>query len=185
MTVRPANPKVQANKQLRVIHWVMAAVFAVLLSGGIYMSELPKEAAFRGDFYNFHKSLGVLVMALLLVRIVVLLRAALPPRLPKQPITLLKTVGLYTLLYGFMVLLPLSGYTFSNAFGRDVAFFGLELPAIVAEDKALGGLARNAHSWLAYTFIAFIALHMAVQYRYILGLISKVRGSKTNDLGMQ
>jgi cytochrome b561 len=68
-----------------------------------------------------------------------------------------------------MLVVPISGYLFSNFAGRDVAFFGLDLPPIVSERKDVVGLAKNAHFWLAYTFLAFISVHVLVQRKYIAG----------------
>jgi cytochrome b561 len=158
-----------ANKQLQLLHWSMAICFLLLFSVGIYMADLPREAANRGALYDFHKSMGVLVMGLLVARIFIALRSA-KPNFSQNTSAWFRTTVLHTSLYLFMLVVPISGYLFSNFAGRDVAFFGLGLPPIVSESKEVVGLAKNAHFWLAYTFIAFISVHVLVQRKYLAGV---------------
>jgi cytochrome b561 len=158
-----------ANKQLQFLHWTMAICFVLLFSVGIYMADLPKEVSYKFALYNFHKSMGVLVMGLLVTRIFIALRSA-SPNFSQKTSTWLRTTVLHTSLYLFMLVVPISGYLFSNFGGKNVAFFGLGLPPIVSESKDLVGLAKNAHFWLAYTFLAFISVHVLVQHKYILGV---------------
>jgi cytochrome b561 len=43
----------------------MAAAYCILFTIGTFMSQLDRSVSFRRDFYDFHKSIGVLSMALL------------------------------------------------------------------------------------------------------------------------
>lgn len=158
-----------ANKQLQLLHWTMAICFLLLFSVGIYMADLPREVSYRFALYDFHKSMGVLVMILLTVRILIALRSA-KPNFSQKTSPWLRTTVLHTALYLFMLVVPISGYLFSNFGGHDVAFFSLRLPSIVSESKDVVGLAKNAHFWLAYTFMAFITVHLLVQRTYIVGV---------------
>src|SRR3712207_8566373 len=58
----------------RSLHWAMAACYLVLFITGPFMSELPRELFIRNPLYAFHKSVGVLTMAFLTLRILTLLR---------------------------------------------------------------------------------------------------------------
>ena len=158
-----------ANKPLQFLHWIMAICFVLLFSVGIYMADLPREVSYKFALYDFHKSMGVLVMGLLVTRIFIALRSA-KPNFSQKTSVWLRTTVLHTSLYLFMLVVPISGYLFSNFAGRDVAFFGLNLPPIVNESKDVVGLAKNAHFWLAYTFMAFIGVHLLVQRKYIAGV---------------
>ncbi len=158
-----------ANKQLQLLHWTMAICFLLLFSVGIYMADLPREVSYKFALYDFHKSMGVLVMSLLTFRILIALRSA-KPNFSQNTSAWFRTTVLHTSLYLFMLVVPISGYLFSNFGGHDVAFFGLGLPPIVSESKEVVGLAKNAHFWLAYTFMAFISVHVLVQRKYIAGV---------------
>jgi len=49
----------------------MAACYLVLFTSGAFMTQLPRELFIRNLLYDFHKSMGVLVMALLTWRILI------------------------------------------------------------------------------------------------------------------
>ena len=173
MTVvsKPKRNKTQAQR-LWFLHWLMAAFYLLLFSGGTYMANLPREVSYRGSFYDFHKTLGVVVMSLLLARIFVLLRVIQHKyrrRLPKISRDWVLTFALHVSLYFFMLLVPLSGYFFSNSYGKDVIVFGtnIALPRLFAENQQLAELGRSLHFWLAYTFLSVVVLHMVDEWKYL------------------
>ena len=136
------------------------------------MSQLPRDASFRGELYDFHKSLGVLTMGLLTARILFLLIKLQQQRKPtaKRPLPKwerVQAIALHTVLYAFMLIVPLSGWFFSNSYGKDVAFFGLPMPTLFPADKAMGELGRSIHFWIAYIFLAFITLHTLDQRKFL------------------
>ncbi|MGJ5674618.1 MAG: cytochrome b [Nostochopsis sp.] len=187
MTLLKTTAKARINsafKQLINIHWVMAACYLILFTTGTFMAQLPREVFFRNPLYDFHKSIGTLVMGLLTWRILVLLRVwrrKYTKRLPKMTPEWIKTVALHTTLYLFMWVIPVSGFFFSNSFkSNNVHFFGILLPDIFPQNSALVDLGRNLHFWLSYTFLAFILLHTLDQkkvvranWRRLLGAIKK------------
>lgn len=113
-------------------------------------------------------------MFLLTARIVAVLRTN-----PVQGKNWLSTALLHGSLYLFMVFVPLSGYFYSNTAGRSVAFFGLPLPDLFAANKPLAELAGNVHGWLAYTFLAFITLHILVHRKQISGYLRRWQRATT------
>jgi cytochrome b561 len=162
--------KKSAAQRLWSIHWWMAIVYVLLFVGGTYMSQLPRAVAYRGAMYDFHKSLGVITMALLTVRILFVLlklQRKSPAKRPLPNWERVQAIALHTLLYGFMLVVPLSGWFFSNSFGKGVAVFGIPMPHLFPADKGLAELGRSLHFWLAYTFLAFIALHSLDQRKYL------------------
>jgi cytochrome b561 len=167
-----------AAQRLWLLHWLMAAFYFVLLAGGIYMADLPRDVAYRGSLYTFHKTLGVLVMSLLLARISVLVGVALHKyrrRLPKTTWRWWRMVALHAALYTLMLLVPLSGYLFSNANAKDVVIFGTNvvLPPLIGADKTLADFGRKAHFWLSYTFLTAIVLHGIEQWRYLYAILRR------------
>lgn len=173
----PKGKKTLAQR-LWFLHWLMAAFYFLLFAGGLYMADLPREVTYRGSLYTFHKTLGVLVMSLLLARISVLLGVVLHKyrrRLPKTTPQWWRMTALHILLYTFMLLVPLSGYLFSNANAKDVVIFGtnIVLPPLIGADKGLADLGRSAHFWLSYTFLAFILLHSLDQRKYLRAFLRR------------
>ncbi len=168
------SPKRRPNsvfKHLMDIHWVMAAFYFILFATGTLMTRLPGGVPFRGNFYDVHKSLGILVMGLLTWRILVLLRVwwkKYTRRLPKFSAAWWSKVALHSALYFFMWAVPVSGYFLSNSFrSNNVKFFGILLPDIFPQNNAAISLGRSLHFWLGYTFLAFVILHAIAQWKVI------------------
>jgi cytochrome b561 len=160
-----------AFKRLMSLHWVMAACYLILFVGGTFMAQLPREVSFRGSLYDFHKSIGVLTMALLSWRILVLLQVwwrKYSQRFPKFTPDWFKTVALHTALYGFMWAVPVAGFLLSNSFkAGNVKFFGIVLPDLFPQNPAMVEVGRSLHFWLAYTFLAFILIHLLQQWKVV------------------
>lgn len=153
------------------VHWVMATCYLVLFTTGTFMARLPRDFVIRNPLYDFHKSIGALTMALLTWRILVLLqvwRRKYTKRLPKFSSKWWQKVALHALLYGFMWVVPVSGFFFSNSFkSNNVKFFGIVLPDLFPQNDASVNLGRSLHFWLAYTFLAFVVLHTLDQRKVV------------------
>jgi cytochrome b561 len=160
-----------AFKQLMSVHWWMAALYIPLFIIGTVMSQLDRGAPFRGQLYDFHKSLGILSMALLTWRIFWLLQVwwkKYTKRFPKLTAAWWRNVLLHSSLYGFMWAVPIAGFLLSNSFrANNVKFFGIVLPDLFPQNKAMVDVGRNLHFWLSYTFLAFILLHAIVQWKAV------------------
>ncbi|MBC7883147.1 MAG: cytochrome b [Anaerolineae bacterium] len=168
MTV--ASARKEARNYLWVVHWVMATAYVIIFSVGLYMVNLPEKSPLASPLYSFHESMGVLVMLLLTGRIFLTLRALAPVK-PKNWIV---TATIHTLLYTLMVIVPLSGYFHSNLNGYSVEFFGLPTPTLAQKNKPVAEATDELHQWLAYTFAAFVGIHLISQRKWIAGNIKKV-----------
>ncbi len=170
-----------AFKALMSMHWLMAGCYLVLFTTGTLMAQLPREVFIRNPLYDFHKSIGTLVMALLTWRILVLLRVwwrkytKRPPKFTKE---WFKTFALHTSLYMFMWGVPVTGFLLSNSYkSNNVKFFGIVLPDIFPQNSAMVDVGRNLHFWLAYTFLAFIILHIVAQWKVAKALWRRFLGA--------
>ena len=173
MTHTPVvRPRVNsAFKLLMSVHWWMAGIYVPLFIIGTIMSQLDRGAPFRSELYDFHKSLGVLSMALLTWRIFLLLKISWKKytrRLPKFTPAWIRNASLHLLMYLFMWAVPIAGFLLSNSFRpNNVKFFGLVLPDIFPPDRAMAEVGRSLHFWLSYTLLAFILLHAVVQWKVV------------------
>ncbi len=156
-----------AFKQLMTIHWWMALCYLVLFVVGTSMAQLPREVSIRGSLYGFHKSMGVLTIALLSWRILVLMRVwwrKYIKRLPKFTSKWFRNFVVHVTLYIFMWVVPITGLFLSNSYkSNNVKLFGIVVPDIFPENSAMVELGRNLHFWFSYTFLAFILLHTILQ----------------------
>jgi cytochrome b561 len=157
-----------AFQRLMSVHWWMAGCYLILFIGGTAMARLPRSE-FRGMLYDFHKSIAVLSIALLVWRIATLIQVVLKKymsRLPKISTVWIRNFVLHTAMYVFMLQVPITGFFFSNSFrANNVKFFGLGLPDIFPQNKDMVEIGRSLHFWLAYAFLSLILLHLIFQWK--------------------
>lgn len=157
---------------LRVLHWVMAILIIGLLCVGFYMANLPAEVPNKYDLYPWHKSFGLLVMLLVLIRLPVRWRGPIPedaPGLQAWEHKLSKLV--HVLLYAAMLLMTFSGYLMSSFHPQidGIEMFGLfKVPDITSKDKGLSGVMHEVHEVVAISFCVLLALHIAAVIKHRL-----------------
>jgi cytochrome b561 len=154
-----------AGKQFTVLqrslHWLMAALIVAMLFIGVGMvsTVMPKYAVLLAT----HKSLGIAILLLALIRLGVRARygaPSLPVDLP-EPMKLAAILSHYAL-YTLMIAMPLIGWAMLSAGAYPVVLYGgLRLPAILPHSDALHTLLWNAHFYLAFAFFALVLLHLA------------------------
>jgi len=145
---------------IRIIHWIMVALFAILFVLGSVMIEF-KECCEPWAMYTFHKSTGVLVFFIVWIRILIRWRTIAPP-LPEEIPLIIRRVakGVAHLLYLCMIIVPISGYALSNVHGHAVKFYGLPLPTLFPENPAWQQFVSDFHFYATYAFLVLIALHI-------------------------
>jgi cytochrome b561 len=145
----------------RVLHWLMALCLLAMLFIGVGMvsTAMPKYVPLLAT----HKSLGLAILALALIRLAVRARygaPALPPDLP-EPMKLAAHLSHYGL-YALMIVMPLLGWGMMSAGSYPIVVFGnLRLPPILPPSDELHTLLWDAHHYLAFAFFALILAHIA------------------------
>ena len=122
----------------------------------------PKGSDPREAFKAWHFMLGLSVLALVAVRLVVSLLSSAPPiapALPKWQALPAKLVHLA--LYLLMIAMPLAGWLILSAAGKPIPFFGLQLPALIGENKELASSIKELHEVVGTVGYLLIGLHAA------------------------
>ena len=142
-------------------HWISAIIFIVMIALGLYMADLPKSPE-KFELYDLHKSLGIGLLSLMMLRLIWLKVSPNPEQLSKNKFEHILGHAVKGLLYLAMIGMPLSGWIMSNSGGHDVAFFGLfTLPQLVGENETINGIAAAIHGSAAFILIALVVLHVA------------------------
>jgi cytochrome b561 len=178
-----------------VLHWLIAASIVGLIAAGWWMTnaaeglrDLPPAerramAPQVQSVYQLHKSMGLTVLVLSLVRLgwrLINPPPALPAGMPawQKAASSLTHIGFYVLMIG----LPLSGWAYvSTGFTEDgdpfpvaTMWFGLfEVPHIpfiaeAAEEtrKALAAASFETHEALVYATVALLVLHIGAAIKH-------------------
>lgn len=140
----------------RVLHWTTAALVLFQIPAGLLIVRFD-----LGVIYNLHKSVGVVILALLLIRLPWRLTHPAPP-LPDDiaPLQRLAAHAMHGALYALLVVQPLLGWIATSAYPAPVPFFGLELPPIWREDRALSDVLFAVHRWLGIAMGALLLGHI-------------------------
>jgi cytochrome b561 len=144
------------------LHWLTFLLVLGLAMVGLLMTELP-AGVFKVQVYALHKSFGLTVFALALLRVLWRLFAGAPAPVPETPRwqdAIAKTT--HGALYVLLLAVPFSGWMFNSAAGFPLRWFGLfKLPSLSPYDPGLKAFAREAHEWLFCLLAALVLLHAA------------------------
>ena len=145
-----------------LLHWMIAALLFAEFAHGWWMQEIPKQPpGIRADAFNLHKSVGLLLLALVLVRLGWRLAHRPPVLLPVARWQAVLARSNHVLLYAMMVAMPLSGYLGSVFSGYPIKWFGLMLPAWGWADPAIKELMSSVHLATSWILLASTSLHVA------------------------
>jgi superoxide oxidase len=145
-----------------LFHWLMVVLIVAGYAAMDLNSFSQKGSALREAMASWHYLLGLLVFALVWLRLLVRLTGLAPavePAPPAWQATLAKAV--YRALYVFMAAMPLFGWLTLSAKGEPVPFFSLELPALTGKNEGLAILFKDIHGNLATVGYFVIGLHAA------------------------
>jgi cytochrome b561 len=161
----PPEPQ-RYGVRARLLHWLMALLLALQIPAGMVMSyrgnvlNLWNELT---DFlYSAHKSIGFVLLILLLLRAVVRLTVgALPPEPSLVPWQRRIAAANHTGLYVLLLVVPVLGWLGASLFPALEVFGLVSLPPISQPDRAASDTVFNLHRLAAFLLVALIALHAA------------------------
>ena len=151
-------------------HWTVAAF--VLVSVAIAWSiETIDDGDPKGLALALHKSTGVVIFVLACARST----WRLTHRAPAYPHDMSSfqrwgATAVHLLLYFTTLTMPITGYIFVAARGRETTLFGLyALPQWVPLDRSLSRLAEAVHDYSQYALYALVAAHVgAALYHHVV-----------------
>src|SRR5579862_6519969 len=168
-----ANAPSRYGTVAMTLHWLIAAALLANIALGLWVAEVMEdEDPLHGPFLQFHKSVGLTVLALSVLRIFWRMLHPAPP-LPQSMAPGIKrlTRVSHFLLYVFILVIPLTGWLMvsSSRSPMPTNFFGLlhwpNLPFFAGLARPLKTSLHHdfnfAHLWLALSALVLVPIHVA------------------------
>jgi cytochrome b561 len=152
------------------LHWLVAISVLIIVPLGVYL-PYAEGSPMQDSLYNFHKSLGITILFLMLLRLINRFAVGAPapePGLARWQRAVSSAV--HGLLYVLLIVQPIVGYLANSAFGATTPVFGLfEIPAALATDQELAGRLFALHGWIGIVIALLVAMHIgaALQHYFI------------------
>lgn len=144
------------------LHWLMLLLFVGVYACIELRGFFPKGSDPREALKTWHFMLGLSVLVLALLRLLVHLTTVAPRIKPDPPRWQKLSARLMHLaLYALMIGMPIAGWLLLSAAGKPIPFFGLQLPALIAESKGTASLIKEVHETGGTVGYFLIALHAA------------------------
>lgn len=145
------------------VHWLTLALCVALFASIELRVLFAKGTAVREAVKAAHFMIGLLILALTVLRLGHRASASSRPPIVPAPARwqAALSAAVHALLYVMLVGMPLLGWATLSAAGKPIPFFGLEMPALMAPDKALARQLESLHKLIGNWTYALIALHAA------------------------
>jgi cytochrome b561 len=145
----------------RILHWVTASLVLLMLPLGFLIAH-DGGGPLQDQLYDLHRSIGALIIPVVLVRVVYRWthpRAPLPDDIPA--IQQFAAHVTHWALYGLLIVQPFVGWIGTSAYRAPIVVFGLfELPPIWPEDRAFSDQVLFVHGLIALAIAGLLAAHI-------------------------
>jgi cytochrome b561 len=156
----------------KLLHWLVAVSVLTIAPVAIAMTRIG-EGPTRDTLYNLHKSLGVLILVLMILRVINRLAVgALAPETEIAPWQKAVSSIVHTACYVLLIAMAVVGYVANSAFGATTPFFGLfDLPPIMGKNEAVATQLFTLHRWVGWLVILLVLTHVsaALYHQFIRG----------------
>jgi cytochrome b561 len=163
----------------RLLHWLIAFLVLLALGMGMTLGFLGFEGsqetfgkAMTAALYTGHKTFGVMILVLMLLRLGIRLLLGVPPY--PSPLSGFEQVAsrtVHSLLYVVLLAQPILGWLATAAGGYPVQFFAWNLPGLIGKDTTLSETLFSLHGVVGWILVGLLVLHMGGALRH--GLIQR------------
>lgn len=146
-----------------VTHWLVALAVFGLFGLGFWMVEL----SYYDDWYrqapDIHRSVGILLMMVMLFRVVWRAVNVTPDPLSGHSRWEVRSAhAAHLLLYVLIFVAMISGYLISTADGSSISVFDwFEVPSVTGQIKGMEDTAGTVHYWSTWAIVGLAAVHSA------------------------
>ena len=148
----------------RALHWLVVVLLLVQIPLGLYMVSYGAATKFApptGQMYDSHKLLGLAILAVMAVRLAYRLMHGAPADEPTiEPWQKVVSHLTHWALYLMLLAIPFGGWLAVSYYGP-VQPFGIKLPSLAAENKAMAETMFQLHKLSAFALMGLAGMHIA------------------------
>ena len=147
-------------------HWVMALA---ILGNGLFglLMDLAHSPMQKINWLALHKSIGLTVLALFLLRLAWRMFDRRPPEEPAPRWQQFSAHVVHGLLYVLIAAIPLSGWWFNSVTGKPLQWFKLfNLPAIAEKNDDIRHFAHGVHEYLFWFLLLVLVAHVGAALKH-------------------
>lgn len=149
----------------KTLHWLMAALLLIQIALGWTAIRLPLSPT-KLDVFVWHKSLGLTILGLALIRLAWRWANPIPRLPPATPRFQARAArSSHALLYLIMIAMPITGWVINSAAQIPFAFFWwLPVPDIAPESEALAATTKTVHFAFFLLLAVTATLHVTAAF---------------------
>lgn len=156
----------------QAFHWLSALLLVAIAAIGLVMEDMPNTPD-KIRLYALHKSLGLTLLGIVLLRLLWRWTRPVPADVPGLSPWIRRAAGaVHWSLYAMMLAMPLSGWLLNSAEGYPLQWFKLfNLPALAGRSEDLADFAGDVHENGFWLLVALVAGHVmaALFHHFFLG----------------
>ncbi|MFG1346181.1 cytochrome b [Xanthobacter autotrophicus DSM 431] len=172
MRTPEAMPPACWSLPLRLLHWGVAALVLGLLALGFVMTNAQFDLPTSFTLYQWHKWIGLLVLALWLPRLAARAMSGRPPETAGWEGRVARLV--HATFYMLLLAMPLTGWLATSASPLHLPlmvplpFLGLvPMPELIRPDPASYAVLSGLHEIFAFVLTALVVLHVAGTIKHV------------------
>lgn len=160
--------RTQYDTTAKVLHWLVVALLLAQYLIGWLMPDIHRGMK-PGDAMTWHISVGIVILALIVVRLVWRLTHRVAPESSLEPWQRSAAEAVHWLMYGLVLLTTISGWLFASFRGWSISLFFLTpLPMLSADNAAAGKAIDGLHQAMEWSLLILIGVHVLAALLHLL-----------------
>jgi cytochrome b561 len=152
--------RTQYDTTAKVLHWLVVALLSAQYLIGWLMPDIHRGMK-PGDAMTWHISVGIVILALIVVRLVWRLTHRVAPESSLEPWQRSAAEAMHWLMYVLVLLTTISGWLFASFRGWSISLFFLTpLPMLSSENPDALRAINHWHQKFEWTLLILIGLHV-------------------------
>lgn len=159
--------RLQYGTVAKTFHWLIVALLLVQYLLGWLMPDIHRGVT-PGAGMIFHVSIGLVILALIVLRFVWRLAHPVAPESSLPPWQRLTSEAVHWLLYALVLATTITGWLFASFRGWSISFFYLlPFPMLTSDNAAAGRAIDGLHQAMEWTLLVVIGIHVAAALAHL------------------